>query len=64
MELSRKLLGNAKKLAIYERRSLGVNDASATLYVSAEGGSQKDQLEAEMADLRYRCLSALRLLRS
>ncbi|KAI9449362.1 hypothetical protein BJY52DRAFT_1215953 [Lactarius psammicola] len=49
-ELSRKLQGDAEKLAVYERRSLGVNGA-ATHHVSAEGGSREDQL-AEVADLR------------
>ncbi|KAH8990434.1 hypothetical protein EDB86DRAFT_3080419 [Lactarius hatsudake] len=51
-ELSRKLQGDAEKLAVYERRSLGVNGAGATHHVSVEGRSREDQLEAEVADLR------------
>ncbi|KAH9056279.1 hypothetical protein EDB87DRAFT_1637584 [Lactarius vividus] len=51
-ELSRKLQGDAEKLAVYERRSLGVNGAGATHHVSVEGRSREDQLETEVADLR------------
>jgi nucleoprotein TPR len=49
-ELSRKLQGDAEKLAVYERRSSAVN--GATYHPGAEGGSQGQQLEAEVADLR------------
>ncbi|KAH9169938.1 hypothetical protein EDB89DRAFT_1980725 [Lactarius sanguifluus] len=51
-ELSRKLQGDAEKLAVYERRSLGVNGAGSTHHVNVEGRSREDQLEAEVADLR------------
>ncbi|KAH9018593.1 hypothetical protein EDB85DRAFT_603993 [Lactarius pseudohatsudake] len=51
-ELSRKLQGDAEKLAVHERRSLRVNAAGATHHVSVEGRSHEDQLEAEVADLR------------
>ncbi|KAH8980106.1 hypothetical protein EDB92DRAFT_1901586 [Lactarius akahatsu] len=51
-ELSRKLQGDAEKLAVYERRSLGVNGAGATHHVNVEGRSREDQLETEVADLR------------
>ncbi len=51
-ELSRKLQGDTEKLAVYERRSLGVNGAGATHNVGAEGGSREEQLETEVADLR------------
>jgi len=49
-ELSRNLQGDAEKLAVYERRSSAVNGAA--YQTSAEGGSQGQQLEAEVADLR------------
>jgi nucleoprotein TPR len=51
-ELSRKLQGDAEKLAVYERRSLGVNGTSATHHASASGGSREEQLESEVAELR------------
>ena len=49
-DLSRKLQGDAEKLAVYERRSSAVN--GATHRTGAEGGSQGQQLEVEVADLR------------
>jgi nucleoprotein TPR len=49
-ELSRRLQGDTERLAVYERRSLAVN--GATRHISAEGGSQEQQLDAEEADLR------------
>jgi nucleoprotein TPR len=49
-ELSRKLQADAEKLAVYERRPSAVN--GATYHTGAEGGSQGQQLEAEVADLR------------
>jgi nucleoprotein TPR len=49
-DLSRKLQGDAEKLAVYERRSSAVN--GATHQTSAEGGSQGQQLEVEVADLQ------------
>ena len=48
-ELSRKLQGDAERLAVFERRSSAVNGAA---HVGAEGGSQERQLDAEVADLR------------
>ncbi|KAF8265884.1 hypothetical protein EI94DRAFT_1734451 [Lactarius quietus] len=51
-ELSRKLQGDAEKLAVYERRSLGINGTGATHHVSSGGGSREEQLEAEVAELR------------
>ena len=56
-EFSRKLQGDAEKLAVYERRSLGgVNGSSvASHHVGASGGSREEQLEAEVAELRYVC---------
>lgn len=49
-ELSRKLQGDAEKLAVYERRSSAVN--GATHQTSGEGGPHGQQLEVEVADLR------------
>jgi len=46
-ELSRRLQGDAERLAVYERRSSAVN--GATHHIGAEGASP----EAEMADLRF-----------
>jgi nucleoprotein TPR len=51
-ELSHKLQGDAEKLAVYERRSLGVNGTSVTHHTSTSGGSREEQLEAEVAELR------------
>jgi hypothetical protein len=50
-ELSRQQQGDAERLAVYERRSSAVN--SATHHVSADGESREQQLESEVADLRY-----------
>ena len=50
-DLSRKLQGDTERLAVYERRSSGVN--GTTHHVGADGGSREQQLEAEVADLRY-----------
>lgn len=49
-DLSRKLQGDAEKLAVYERRSSAVN--GATHQTGEEGGHQGQQLEVEVADLR------------
>ena len=49
-ELSRRLQGDTERLAVYERRSLAVN--GATRHIGAEGGSQEQQLDADVADLR------------
>ncbi len=50
-ELSRKQQSDAERLAVYERRPSTIN--GATHHVGAEGGSREQQLEAEVADLRY-----------
>jgi nucleoprotein TPR len=50
-ELSRKLQGDAERLAVYERRSSATNDSIHR--VGTQGGSRENQLEAEVADLRY-----------
>ena len=50
-DLSRKLQGDTERLAVYVRRSSGVN--GTTHHVGADGGSREQQLEAEVADLRY-----------
>ena len=49
-ELSRKLQGDAERLAVYERRSSTTNGA---VHAGTQGGSREDQLEVEVADLRY-----------
>ena len=54
-ELSRKQQGDAERLAVYERRPSAVGGAN---HVSAEGGSREQQLEAEVADLRYNACDA------
>jgi uncharacterized protein YheU (UPF0270 family) len=50
-DLSRKLQGDAERLAIYERRSSTINDAVHR--VGTQAGSRENQLEVEVADLRY-----------
>jgi hypothetical protein len=50
-ELSRKQQGDAERLAVYERRPSAIN--GATHHVGADSGSREQQLEAEVADLRY-----------
>lgn len=50
-ELSRKQQGDAERLAVYERRPSAVS--SATHHAGAEGESREQQLEVEVADLRY-----------
>jgi hypothetical protein len=49
-ELSRRLQGDAERLAVFERRSSAVN--GATHHVG-EGRSQERELDVEVADLRY-----------
>ncbi|KAH9955053.1 TPR/MLP1/MLP2-like protein-domain-containing protein [Russula dissimulans] len=49
-ELSRRLQGDAERLAVYERRSSAVN--GTTHHVGGEGPSPERQSEAEVADLR------------
>jgi nucleoprotein TPR len=50
-ELSRKSQGDGERLAVYERRSSVANGVAH--HAAAEGGSREDQLEVEVADLRY-----------
>ncbi|KAH9953818.1 hypothetical protein BC827DRAFT_1159057 [Russula dissimulans] len=49
-ELSRRLQGDAERLAVYERRFSAVN--GTTHHIGTEGASPERQLEAEVADLR------------
>ncbi|KAH9955068.1 TPR/MLP1/MLP2-like protein-domain-containing protein, partial [Russula dissimulans] len=49
-ELSRRLQGDAERLAVYERRSAAVNGTAH--HIGAEGPALERQLEAEVADLR------------
>lgn len=49
-ELTRQQQGNEEKLAVYERRSSGSNGAGPSSYSDL---TREQQLEAEVAELRY-----------
>ena len=49
-QLTRQLQGNEEKLAVYERRASGVNGITPR---TDEDMSREQQLEAEVAELRY-----------
>lgn len=50
-ELTRQLHGNEEKLAVYERRATGVNGVAT--HHHNEDMTREQQLEAEVADLRF-----------
>ena len=50
-ELTRQLHGNEEKLAVYERRATGVSGVATQR--QNEDMTREQQLEAEVADLRY-----------